>query len=64
MLGGYRFIELFGEPCSVDSEKLLQISKNALKMYLNIDTQPVNYHVAVHKVNCSNFLNLANLEFA
>lgn len=50
MLGGYRFLDLFGPPDSVDPQTLLETSKQALKSYLNIKVEPINHHGAIHQV--------------
>lgn len=52
MLGGYRFEDLFSKSVQdVDKNQILDIALKSLKTFLNIDTVPSFYHVAVHQVS-------------
>lgn len=50
MLGGHRFVDLFGQPNSVNSEKLLQVAMGALRTYLRIKDEPSIHLVSIHEV--------------
>ncbi|OTF80321.1 protoporphyrinogen oxidase-like protein [Euroglyphus maynei] len=48
MLGGYMFEKLFGHPDQVDHQRIIDISRQALKTYMKIDDEPSQVHVAIH----------------
>ncbi|KAI2803178.1 hypothetical protein BLOT_007301 [Blomia tropicalis] len=51
MLGGYRFLELFGQPDSVSKSELLKESIKAIRNYLHIQRPPTQNMVTIHQ-NC------------
>lgn len=51
MLGGHSFLDLFGPPDQVEHDHLLEVSRQALIDYLNIDCPPLETNVSVH-TNC------------
>jgi len=51
MLGGHRFTELFGDPDALNPSKLLEASLISLRSILNIQSEPNQHMVTIHK-NC------------
>lgn len=51
MLGGYRFLELFGQPDSVSKSELLKESIKAIRNYLHIQRPPTQNMVTIHQVS-------------
>lgn len=43
-------MDLFGQPNSVNSEKLLQVAMGALRTYLRIKDEPSIHLVSIHEV--------------
>lgn len=54
-MGGEWFEELFGDPSSVSSERMLQTALKAVHSCLKITQDPIRNTVAIHKASFFTF---------